>query len=398
MTPATASPRRLRRPLTAGAALALALGLVAAACGSSGRSATASGGTTAAPTPTVKVVLTSKGCQPTPTSVTAGPIEFDVSNKDADAVSEAELRSHDGAHILGEQENLSPGLSGGFTVTLQKGSYLLRCPGAKQADWKLAVSGASTKAGWESDPQLAAAVSGYNTYVNQNVAGLVTATQAFCAAIDAGDLNQAQLLYSPARLSYERIEPVAEIWGDLDAQIDGRWENPITVASQFIGFHRIEQLLFQDKTVAGAAPLCAELVTHEQQLQTLVSSGQYSPLEMAAGATDLINEAADAKISGEEERYSNVDLPTFRANVDGAQEVVTLLTPYLQAHSPATLALINQRYQAVLTALAPYQATPGYLNTGYVDYSTVTTAQRKSLSGSVNAYAEALSKLSEQVS
>jgi hypothetical protein len=37
-----------------------------------------------------------------------------VANQDADAVSEAELRTSDLAKILGEQENLTPGLSGGF--------------------------------------------------------------------------------------------------------------------------------------------------------------------------------------------------------------------------------------------------------------------------------------------
>jgi len=344
------------------------------------------------------VVLTSAGCAPTPATVPAGSIEFQVSNKDADAVTEAELRTHDLSHILGEQENLTPGLDGGFTVTIQPGTYEISCPGAKRSTADLKVTGAPTRASWQSDPQLSAAVSGYHAYVNQNVADLITHTQAFCDAITAGDLTQAQLRYAPARQYYEHIEPVAEIWGDLDTQIDGRWENPVTDPAQFVGFHRIEQLLFETETVAGAAPLCTDLVTHERQLQSLVSSGEYSPVEMAAGATDLINEAADSKISGEEERYSNVDLPTFRANVDGAQEIVTLLTPYLEAHSPATRASISQRYQAVLGALAPYQAAPGYLDTGYVDYSTVTNPQRKVLSGAVNAYAEALSKITAQVS
>ncbi len=389
-----------RRPTTwIAATLGLTLVLVAAACGSSSKTATgATSGSGGSSSPTVKVVLTSAGCAPTPASVPAGSIEFQVSNKDADAVSEAELRTHDLSHILGEQENLTPGLDGGFTVTLQTGSYKISCPGAKQSTADLEVTGSSTKASWQSDPQLVTAVAGYNTYVNQNVGDLITHTRAFCDAIASGDLTQAQLAYAPARQYYEHIEPVAEIWGDLDTQIDGRWENPVTDPAQFVGFHRIEQLLFQTKTLDGAAPLCADLVTHQTQLQALVSSGQYSPLEMAAGATDLINEAADSKISGEEERYSNVDLPTFRANVDGAQEIVTLFTPYLQAHSPATLALITQRDQAVLAALAPYQATPGYLNTSYVDYSTVTAPQRKVLSGAVNAYAEALSKISQQVS
>ena len=124
----------------------------------------------------------------------------------------------------------------------------------------------------------------------------------------------------------------------------------------------------------------------------------YEPLAMASGATDLVDEAANSKISGEEERYSHVDLPTFRANVDGAQEIVDLLRPYLQAHAPTTLARIDQRHQAVLAALAPYATEPGYLGTGYVDYSTVTDPQRQQLSAAVNAYAEALSDLSESVS
>ena len=146
-------------------------------------------------------------------------------------------------------------------------------------------------------PQLAAAVQRYSGYVDQNTAGLVSHTQAFCQAIDAGNMNQAKVLYPRARVYYERIEPVAEIWGSLDTDIDGRWENPVTVASQFIGFHKIEQLIWADNTLAGAPELCAGLVNNEQQLLTLVRSAQYNPLEMASGATDLINEAATAKIT-----------------------------------------------------------------------------------------------------
>ena len=85
-------------------------------------------------------------------------------------------------------------------------------------------------------------------------------------------MSQAKILYPQARVYYERIEPVAEIWGSLDTQIDGRWENPVTVRSQFIGFHRIEQLIWSDNTLTGAPALCAGLVQHEQQLLTLVAA------------------------------------------------------------------------------------------------------------------------------
>ena len=55
---------------------------------------------------------------------------------------------------------------------------------------------------------------------------------------------------------------------------------------------------------------------------------------------------------------------------------------------------IQQRDQTVESAIAKYQATPGYDNTGYVEYSTVLDPQRRQLSATVQAFAESLSKMS----
>jgi iron uptake system component EfeO len=385
--------------VTGVAAIVTGLALAAAGCGSSsGSSAAARPASDSAKASTVSISLTPQGCAPKPAKVTAGEVDFNVANKDAGAVSEAELRTGDLAKILGEQENLTPGLSGGFALTLQPGTYKINCPGATQQHWTLTVTGQASGPAWQSNPQLAAAVSGYSAYISQNVASLVTSSQQMCAAIDAKNMSQAELLYPKARVFYEKIEPVAEIWGGLDTAIDGRWENPVTVQSQFTGFHRIEQMMWADNSPAGASQMCAGLVKNEKQLLTLVRSASYNPLEMASGATDLINEAATAKIDGEEERYSNTDLPVFVANVDGAVEVVSLLTPFLQKKDPSLLTLIKRRDAAITAQMVHYQATPGYDGTGYVEYSTVLDTQRRQLSGTVNAFAEALSKVSLQVS
>jgi iron uptake system component EfeO len=321
-----------------------------------------------------------------------------VTNSGASAVTEAELRSADHAHILGEQENLTPGLSGGFSLTIQPGTYMVSCPGASKQDWTFTVTGKATGPSWQSVPALAAAAKGYGSYVRRSVASLISHTRTFCTAIDSGRLSQAELRYPQARVYYERIEPVAEIWGSLDTQIDGRWENPVTVAAQFTGFHKLEQLMWHDHSLTGAADLCTGLVGHERQLQALVAVAQYNPLEMASGATDLINEAATSKITGEEERYSNTDLVVFKANVDGAMEVVGLLTPHLRSADPGLVSLINRREKAVTSLVASYQASPGYDGTGYVEYTTVRASQRRALSTAVNALAEALSQMSRQVS
>ncbi|HEX4833442.1 MAG TPA: iron uptake system protein EfeO [Trebonia sp.] len=390
---------RGRRLATRAALLAVAAGLaLATAACSSSHSSSASTTSSTDKTTAVTVNLTPQGCAPTPATIPAGEADFTVNNKGADAVSEAELRTSDLSKILGEQENLTPGLSGGFSLTLQPGTYTVNCPGAARQHWTFKVTGTQEGPAWQANPRLAAAVPGYGTYISAQTADLVTHTQAFCTAIDQGNLTQAEILYPQARVYYERIEPVAEVWGSLDTQIDGRWENPVTVASQFIGFHRLEQLLWEDNTLKGAPALCTGLLANEKQLLTLVRSAQYNPLEMASGATDLVNEAGTNKVSGEEERYSNTDFPVFQANIDAAMEVVTLLRPYLQARDPSLLTQVAQRDAAINALLAKYKATPGYDDTGYVEYSTVLDDQRKQLSTAVNAFAETLSKLSVQVS
>jgi len=397
---ATRYGRRRALPLAAVAAAA-ALAAVLAGCSSSGsssHSAAAAAAGSGDSSATVTVSLTPQGCAPKPAKVGAGAVDFNVDNKNADSVSEAELRTSDLSKILGEQENLTPGLSGGFSLNLQPGTYKISCPGAAQQDWTFTVTGKATGQSWQSVPRLASAVSGYGGYITHNTSQLVASSQKFCQAIDAGNMAQAKVLYPQARVYYERIEPVAEVWGTLDTSIDGRWENPVTVASQFTGFHKLEQLLWENNTLKGAPQLCAGLVKNEQQLLTLVKSAQYNPLEMASGSTDLLNEAAANKISGEEERYSNTDLPVFKANVDGAMEVVSLFTPYLQQKDPSLLSAINQREAAVTKVLGTLKASPGYDGTGYVEYSTVLTDQRKQLSTTVNALSEELSKLSLQVS
>jgi iron uptake system component EfeO len=346
---------------------------------------------------TVTITLTPQGCAPKPAKVPAGQIQFNVKNKNAGAVSEAELRTSNLSHILGEQENLTPGLSGGFALVVQPGKYVVNCPGAAQQHAAFTVTGKSKASSWKSKSVLTAAVSQYAAYINANVASLISSTQIMCAAINAGNQAQAELDYPQSRIYYERIEPVAEVWGTLDTDIDGRINNPVTNPANLEGFHKLEMLLWSGDTLTGASAYCSQLVTNEQQLQNLVATASYDPVTMATGATDLINEAATSKITGEEERYSNTDFIVFQANVDAAMEVVHLLKPYLEKTNPQTVSAIEHEDQAVESAIAKYKATPGYDGTGYVEYSTVLDPQRRQLSAVVQAFAESLSKVSGKV-
>ncbi len=65
-------------------------------------------------------------------------------------------------------------------------------------------------------------VSDYKIYVTEKLDELASHTQQFTDAVKKGDLATAQKLYAPTRVYYESIEPIAELFSDLDASIDSR--------------------------------------------------------------------------------------------------------------------------------------------------------------------------------
>lgn len=254
----------------------------------------------------------------------------------------------------------------------------------------------ATSLQWQATPALQRAVHRYAQYVNGQLDQLVASTDRLAAAIQSGDRDEARRRYAEARSSYERVEPVAEIWGELDKNIDGRiddFDNP----QDFKGFHKLEQMIFQQNTLNGAAPIATELLRNVRELQTLVSKAGYQPAEIANGSTELVDEIQKTKVTGEEERYSHIDLVDFQGNLDGAMTAFGLLKPALTSTDPDLVTTIVARDKAVEQALAKYRRQPGYLDTGYVDYSTVSKDEQRRLSQAVNALGEELSKVAAKV-
>jgi iron uptake system component EfeO len=333
---------------------------------------------------TVKVKLTDAGC-PAKISTPAGATEFNVSNDGADDVSEFEVL--DGAHILGEVENLAPGLDGQFSLTLKAGKYTTNCPGGDRSKGRLVVTGRGPAA---PTPEARAAVDQYRTYVVDQTNQLVTATNAFAAAVELGDVAAAKAAYGPARIPYERIEPVAETFGDLDPEIDARQGD--VPAKKWGGFHKIEQALWVGNTTEGMASVAGELVEDVEKLQALVPDVELEPATIANGSVELLNEVAGSKITGEEERYSRLDLVDFQANVEGAKAGYDAVRPLLAAKNPTLAATIDQRFAAVDTALAPYRQ-----GTSFVLYTDLSRTDTKALAQAIDSLAEPLSKVARHV-
>jgi iron uptake system component EfeO len=339
---------------------------------------------TAAKTATVKVEIDDDGC-PARLKVKAGPTNFKVTNTGSGDVSEFEVLSGD--RIIGEVENIAPGLNREFSLTLKAGNYRTKCPGgSKHATGKLVVTGAGTRLSAAGR----AAVDRYRAYLEAQTAELVSATRTFTDAVDGGDLERAKALYALARMPYERIEPVAETFGDLDPEIDAR-EGDVP-ARQWGGYHYLEQQLWVGATTDGLTQYTKALNDDVATLQTLVRDVELQPGTIANGAVELLNEVSASKVTGEEERYSHTDLVDFAANVQGAQAAFDAVQPILERKAPALAATIDAKFAAVDTALAPYRT-----GLTFVAYTALSSDDTKALAQAIDALAEPLSRVAKQV-
>ena len=80
-------------------------------------------------------------------------------------------------------------------------------------------------------------------YVKDQTEQLIVGTKAFAEAFAAGDADKARDLYAATRMHWERIEPVAESFGDLDPKLDVR-EADLQPGEAWTGWHRAEKDLF----------------------------------------------------------------------------------------------------------------------------------------------------------
>ncbi|EFE95190.1 iron uptake system protein EfeO [Serratia odorifera] len=345
-------------------------------------------GASAADVPQVKISVNDKQCEPMQLSVSAGKTQFVVHNASQKNLEWEILK---GVMVVEERENIAPGFTQKMTANLEPGEYDMTCGLLSNPKGKLTVTAAATAGdGKPSVLDLVGPIAEYKVYVSQEVDGLVKQTKRFTDAVKAGNLAEARTLYAPTRQHYERIEPIAELFSDLDGSIDAREDDYEKKAEDpnFTGFHRLEKALFADNTTNGMNDYADRLYRDTVELQKRITGLTFPPSKVVGGAAGLIEEVAASKISGEEDRYSRTDLWDFQANVDGAQKIVNLLRPLLIKANGALLAKIDANFKTVDGVLAKYK-----IGDGYASYEKLTDADRNALKGPITALAEDLSQL-----
>lgn len=330
----------------------------------------------------IPVSATDDKCAVDKKEAKAGTVTFEVKN-DGSKVTEFYVYAK-GNRIMGEVENIGPGLTRKLHVELPAGKFETACkPGMKGEGIRgpFTVTGKSEKA---ADPALKAAAEDYEQYVKAETEQLVPKTQEFVDAVKAGDIEKAKTLFPVSRTHWERIEPVAEIFGDLDPAIDGR-EADLEPGQEFTGFHRIEKALWIEGDVSQMGSVADKLMTDINEIVTKVNDTDLNALQLANGSTELLDEIAapSGKISGEEDIFSHTDVWDMAANLEGSKAAIESLRPVLEKRDADLMAEIDQHFGTAEQALGKHK-----VGDGYKFYDQLTDDDKKEIVQVINALKE----------
>jgi iron uptake system component EfeO len=338
----------------------------------------------------ITVAATDSACELSGAEVSTGPRTFVITNNGT-KVTEFYVYG-EGERVMGEVENISPGLERKLIVQLgEPGTYQTACkPGMVgdgiRSDFK--VTGDSVEV--DEAGKFKEASDSYKRYVNSQTDALIAATQVFVDAVKKGDAPAAKAQFPIARTYYERIEPVAESFpNDLDPRIDLR-EADLEPGQKWTGFHRLEKDLWVTGLLPDSNALADQLMADVKELDAGVKVPEYKidSTQIAGGAQGLLDEIASGKISGEEDIFSHTDLWDFKANVEGSQTAVASVRPILDERNAELAKKVDQRFAEVETLLDKYRQ-----GDGFVSYDKVTEPQRQELSRAIDALSKEVSQV-----
>ncbi|MFI1729350.1 iron uptake system protein EfeO [Streptomyces acidicola] len=346
----------------------------------------------------IEVTSTDTTCEVSKKEFPAGHVELAIENKGS-KVTEVYILFPDD-RVVAERENIGPGTRQKVTAEVKAGDYRIACkPGMKGDGIRQDVTATGTAKAVERDPRLDKAVAAYREYAQEQADATIPEVEKFAKAVKDGDIEAAKKAYAPSRIGWERTEPVAESFGDIDPKVDVRedgLEDGQDPEKDWTGWHRLERSLWKDgKLTHHDSALADQLVKDLQDWRSRVGRAEITPTSMANGAKELLDEVATGKVTGEEERYSHTDLVDFKGNVEGAEESYELLKPVAAENDPALSKELDKQFAALNTLLDKYREDKnGY---DFVSYDTVGKDERKELSDAVNALAEPLSRLAAAV-
>ncbi|HZX04524.1 EfeM/EfeO family lipoprotein [Kribbella sp.] len=293
-----------------------------------------------------------------------------------DASAEVDVVEVGSQKVYGEVEGLGPNTSAQLDVQLGAGKYAIRClieDTAAITGPTVTVSGTG-QGGPAVVPvtknDMLPLVKKYEATVARGVADLVTKTDKLRTDVDAGNLAAARTDWVAAHVAYNSLGAAYGAFGDFADKIDGSGA----------GFHPLEKGLWHSGSAAALKPIADQLATAVHGLQKDLPNEQVDPNDLGLRAHEIMENALQFELTGENDQGSGTSLNTALANLNGTATVLAILDPVLKPRY-ADLPQVQKWIARVRVLLAANQNTP----VGKLDHTT-----RQQLNGAVGELLEKL--------
>ncbi len=344
----------MNRSTTAACALALTtFAVTGSACGLTQSNDPAKG---SKGTGTINVESSGGACDLTAKKAPSGNVVFKVKNT-GNEVTEFYLYGSDGLRIVGEIENIGPGLTRDLVVRAQPGKYVTACkPGMKgqgiRSAFQVTDSGKDTAIKGVDQADIDTATSQYAAYVKDQSPGARRRHHGVRDGLQVRRRRQGSRAVPASRAvttsgSSPSRSPSATSTRARPARGRPR-EGPGVdrLAPDREGPVAAGQGLRARSTPPERKKYGDNLLANTQDLQKRVQTLKFTVDQIGNGSKGLLDEVAASKITGEEDTWSHTDLWDFQANVDGARVGFEGLKPILEVKNPA----LSQQIQAPSTS------------------------------------------------
>lgn len=200
--------------------------------------------------------------------------------------------------------------------------------------------------------ELIAAAAAYHAWVESQLETLLGQVNYLSSdLLGVSGISDAKSDWMAAHLTYETLGTVKRAFGPLDKAINAPIIGSGLAASgdtSATGFHKVEALLWSGARMAeikesanGLRMLVLRLVRHFQ-------TATVRPTTIPGGLANVIETAIHLELSGRTDAGSHTSLATVSANLSGAAEALSFITPLLETR--------YSRLRETLAAFASSQA------------------------------------------
>jgi hypothetical protein len=234
-------------------------------------------------------------------------------------------------------------------------------------------------------------VAGYIHYAVGVSGQLGTAVSALTAQLRAGNRGAAKRAWDVAFADYLHL---GAVYGLLPGNLNDRLAQVPTDLSKsdFTGLHRVEKGLWQGAPLSSLVPVSAAISRAVVNLKRTLPKTQIDPLDYAARAHEILEDAQRDLMSGIQVPWSGEGVLGTAAGVTATREVVRTLAPIMQGRDNTLVEVDNWllRLQSSLNAVRRR-------NGSYPTLDQLTIAQHENINGNLAGALSALQDIPDTI-